>query len=80
MFKKNISKCEKFLYMGDFQSGQMGQTVNLLSMTSVVRIHHLPPNLMILFFGISFYFLRTDFNIFILMGGVPNDYCKVISD
>ena len=28
---------------GDFQSGQMGQTVNLLSMTSVVRIHHLPP-------------------------------------
>lgn len=32
-----------FISMGDFQSGQMGQTVNLLSMTSVVRIHHLPP-------------------------------------
>ena len=29
--------------MGDFPSGQRGQTVNLLSVTSVVRIHHLPP-------------------------------------
>ncbi len=39
------AKCEEFLYlMGDFQSGQMGQTVNLLSTTSVVRIHHLPPD------------------------------------
>ena len=28
--------------MGEFQSGQMGQTVNLLSLTSVVRIHPLP--------------------------------------
>ena len=31
-------------HMGDFQSGQMGQTVNLLSMTSMVRIHDLPPS------------------------------------
>ena len=30
-------------YMGDFPSGQRGQTVNLLSLTSVVRIHHPPP-------------------------------------
>ena len=30
------------LNMGEFQSGQMGQTVNLLSTTSVVRIHPLP--------------------------------------
>ena len=30
-------------YKGDFPSGQRGQTVNLLSMTSVVRIHHPPP-------------------------------------
>ena len=30
--------------MGDFPSGQRGQTVNLLSLTSVVRIHHPPPN------------------------------------
>ena len=29
---------------GEFQSGQMGQTVNLLSTTSVVRIHLPPPN------------------------------------
>ena len=30
--------------MGAFPSGQRGQTVNLLSLTSVVRIHPLPPN------------------------------------
>ena len=29
--------------MEEFQSGQMGQTVNLLSLTSVVRIHPPPP-------------------------------------
>ena len=29
--------------MGEFQSGQMGQTVNLLLVASVVRIHPLPP-------------------------------------
>ena len=29
--------------MGEFPSGQRGQTVNLLSLTSVVRIHLLPP-------------------------------------
>ena len=27
---------------GGYQSGQMGQTVNLLAMPSVVRIHHHP--------------------------------------
>ena len=32
------------LNMGEFPSGQRGQTVNLLSMTSVVRIHLSPPN------------------------------------
>ena len=31
------------LNMGEFQSGQMGQTVNLLSLTSGVRIHLPPP-------------------------------------
>ena len=30
--------------MGEFQSGQMGQTVNLLAMPSVLRIHLPPPN------------------------------------
>ncbi len=29
--------------MGDFPSGQRGQTVNLLSLTSLVRIQHPPP-------------------------------------
>ena len=28
--------------LGGYQSGQMGQTVNLLAMPSVVRIHHHP--------------------------------------
>ena len=31
--------------MGSYQSGQMGQTVNLLAMPSVVRIHHYPLSL-----------------------------------
>ena len=31
--------------MGAFPSGQRGQTVNLLSSTSVVRIHPLPPHI-----------------------------------
>ena len=31
------------LNMGEFQSGQMGQTVNLLAMPSVVQIHLPPP-------------------------------------
>ena len=30
------------VYMGEFPSGQRGQTVNLLALPSVVRIH-LPP-------------------------------------
>ena len=32
---------------GGYQSGQMGQTVNLLALPSVVRIHHHPPNITI---------------------------------
>ena len=30
--------------MGGFPSGQRGQTVNLLALPSVVRIHHPPPS------------------------------------
>ena len=33
--------------MGEFPSGQRGQTVNLLSTTSVVRIHLLPPKILV---------------------------------
>ena len=32
------------LHMGEFPSGQRGQTVNLLLIASVVRIHLPPPN------------------------------------
>ena len=43
--------------MGDFPSGQRGQTVNLLAMPSVVRIHHLPPS------------KRDTFRVSFLLGG-----------
>ena len=33
---------EQIKLSGGYQSGQMGQTVNLLAMPSVVRIHHHP--------------------------------------
>ena len=48
-------------YMGEFPSGQRGQTVNLLSVTSVVRIHLPPPKYLkhLLVFGI-FYFSEVD--------------------
>ena len=39
----NPSTSSTKVHMGEFQSGQMGQTVNLLSLTSVVRIHLPPP-------------------------------------
>ena len=41
----NPSTSSKF-HMGEFPSGQRGQTVNLLSTTSVVRIHLPPPKLL----------------------------------
>ena len=45
--------------MGDFPSGQRGQTVNLLSLTSVVRIHHLPPKYPRRCAGISFFLKKS---------------------
>ena len=39
----SISSFSVKVNMGGFPSGQREQTVNLSSMTSVVRIHHLPP-------------------------------------
>ena len=38
----NPTRGSKGKFMGSYQSGQMGQTVNLLAMPSVVRIHHHP--------------------------------------
>ena len=43
--------------MGEFPSGQRGQTVNLLSVTSVVRIHLPPPKSAL--FSADFCFSRT---------------------
>ena len=37
--KYNLSEKEYNGYMGEFPSGQRGQTVNLLALPSVVRIH-----------------------------------------
>ena len=37
--KYNLSEKEYNGYMGEFPSGQRGQTVNLLQIASVVRIH-----------------------------------------
>ena len=47
--------------MGEFPSGQRGQTVNLLSMTSVVRIHLPPPKRLIFFEYQAFLKLFSDF-------------------
>ena len=44
---------------GVFPSGQRGQTVNLLSVTSVVRIHPLPPKNRLLFIKRRFLFCPT---------------------
>ena len=52
-FKMSNSKVN----MGEFPSGQRGQTVNLLSMTSVVRIHLPPPKSALK--SADFCFIRT---------------------
>ncbi len=40
---RRFESAVKVNYMEGFPSGQRGQTVNLLSVTSVVRIHPPPP-------------------------------------
>ena len=49
--------------MGVFPSGQRGQTVNLLSSTSVVRIHPLPPKNRLVKTSRFFYPLRKQWHI-----------------
>ena len=75
--------------MGDFPSGQRGQTVNLLATPSVVRIHHLPPIRTVRLNGSYFYiyisiFIRLSFqpNIIILckIKGLSNDSPNLILD
>ena len=41
-WSERSSGCKDYFGLGGFQSGQMGQTVNLLLLASVVRIHHHP--------------------------------------
>ena len=49
--------------MGEFPSGQREQTVNLSSLTSVVRIHSLPPKNRLAFASLFFYPLRKQWHI-----------------
>ena len=42
--------------MGGFPSGQREQTVNLLSVTSMVRIHLLPPKKTVILYKIAVFF------------------------
>ena len=46
------------LHMGEFPSGQRGQTVNLLAMPSMVRIHLPPPKIPIVFLDGRYFSLR----------------------
>ena len=48
------------LNMGSFPSGQRGQTVNLLSTTSVVRIHPLPPGKKVVPLARPFFLVGAD--------------------
>ncbi len=54
----NPSTSSKF-HMGEFPSGQRGQTVNLLSTTSVGRIHLPPPEKSVDFVGGFFSEIRS---------------------
>ncbi len=45
--KQSLLYFKAGFHMGEFPSGQRGQTVNLLSTTSVVRIHLLPPKILV---------------------------------
>jgi hypothetical protein len=49
--------------MGGFPSGQREQTVNLSSMTSVVRIHHLPPTEQTIFLMVCFFLFHFNDNL-----------------
>ena len=47
---------DKKVHMGEFPSGQRGQTVNLLAMPSMVRIHLPPPNQVECLLSLVFYY------------------------
>ncbi len=52
------------IFMGEFPSGQRGQTVNLLSLTSVVRIHLPPPD------GVDTLDVHSIFSVFMRVCGL----------
>ena len=64
--------------MGEFPSGQRGQTVNLLSLTSVVRTHPLPPKIRTRKCA-DFYLLPVTFSLF-AKTYLRTDFWKVISN
>ena len=75
--------------MGDFPSGQRGQTVNLLATPSVVRIHHLPPIRTVRLNGSYFLYLyiyfysvifSSTYNILCKIKGLSNDSPNLILD
>ena len=68
----------KFNYMGEFPSGQRGQTVNLLSLTSLVRIQLPPPKILVRKYG-DFYFFTFNSSLFIAtVCRKPSTYGKVL--
>ena len=56
--------------MGEFPSGQRGQTVNLLAMPSVVRIHLLPPNTN----NPNFLLIGETFGFLVFLNKLPGQY------
>ena len=60
--------------MGDFPSGQRGQTVNLLATPSVVRIHHLPPIRTVRLNG-SYFFCFIFYIVTVIHYSFPYVYC-----
>ena len=64
--KDGVSTCERAgacltLPMGEFPSGQRGQTVNLLAMPSVVRIHLPPPKISGIRVDTGYFFVGVGF-------------------
>ena len=62
-FTSSMVPVHSGMFLGEFPSGQRGQTVNLLSLTSVVRIHLPPPKNRLAFASLFFYPLRKQWHI-----------------
>ena len=81
-FRSEKRRREHKLNMGEFPSGQRGQTVNLLAMPSVVRIHLPPPTKNTLLSTKSVFFvypsrrlgISSRVSVYIIKGGKPPLY------